>query len=149
MTFIEQGRDEVELLKRNLRLNKVEGRIIQADAVDAMKALIRRGEVFDVISLDPPALAKKKKDVEGAKRTYFLLNRLALRLLKGGGILLTSSCSQPLSPKEFLGILRGAAEKEGCRIRMLGSLRGQAPDHTVYLPQPETLYLKHAVLVVE
>ena len=41
-----------------------------------------------------------------------------------------------------MGIVRGAAEKEGRRIRMLGALRGQAPDHTVYLPQPETQYLK-------
>jgi 23S rRNA (cytosine1962-C5)-methyltransferase len=149
LAFIEQGSDEVALLRENLRLNHLKGRIIQGDAIESMKKLLNRGEAFDVISMDPPALAKKKTDLEGAKRTYFLLNRLAMRLLKEGGILLTSSCSHPLSPKEFLGMVRGAAEKEGRTVRMLGSLKGQAPDHTVYLPQPETLYLKHAVLVVE
>ncbi len=149
VTFVEMGKWESEMIEKNLELNGVEGRIIRGDAVDVLKRLLEQRESFDVVSLDPPALAKERRDVEKAKRMYFLLNRLAIRLLKPGGVLLSSSCTHFLSPREFLGIVRGAAQKEGRRLRMLGSLRGQAPDHTVYLPQPETQYLKHGVFEVE
>ncbi|NPA86800.1 MAG: class I SAM-dependent rRNA methyltransferase [Candidatus Diapherotrites archaeon] len=147
--FVELGEAAAELLKRNIELNNVSGKIFKGDAVDVMRKLLRRGERYDVVSLDPPALIKNRADVEKGKRMYFLLNRLAMRLLKPGGVLLSSSCSHFLTPKDFLGIIRGAAEKESKRIRLMGSLRGQAPDHSVYLPQPETLYLKFAPLWVE
>ncbi len=147
--FVEVGREETDVLKRNLELNEVTGRIYRRDAVEVMKGFVRKGKRYDVVVLDPPALAKKREDVDNAKKMYFLLNRLAVRLLRDGGILLTSSCTHYITPRDFLGIVRGAAEKEGKRLRMLGGLRGQASDHTVYLPQPETLYLKHGIFVVE
>ncbi len=80
---------------------------------------------------------------------YFLVNQLGLKLVESGGLLVSCSCSHPITPKDFLGIVRGAAEKERRVVQMLGALRGQAPDHTVYLPQPETQYLKCGFFRVE
>ncbi len=147
--FVELGKDVINLLRANMKLNNIHGRILPGDAIDVLKGLLRRGEKYDVISLDPPALVKGRGNLEAAKKAYFLVNRLAIKLLRSGGILLTSSCSQPITPKEFLGIVRGAALKEGRRIRLVGGIRSQSGDHTYYPPHPETSYLKHIVAVVE
>ena len=147
--FVELGTEVSSVLRENIAMNNIRGRVFRGDAVEVLKRLVRRGERYDVISLDPPALTKGKSSLEPAKKTYFLLNRLAMKLIRPGGILLTSSCSQPLTPRDFLGIIRGASLKEGRRIRILGGIRSQSTDHTYYPPHPETLYLKHIVAVVE
>lgn len=143
VVFVDMRRDP--LLEKNIDKNGVNGRVVYGDAVEVLKSM---AEKFDVISLDPPALVKGK-NISKAKKMYFLINRLAIRRLKKGGILLTSSCTQRLTPKDFLGIVKGAAEKEGKRIRLLGSIRGQAADHTYYPPHPETQYLKFVAALVE
>jgi len=144
VTFVELGKRNARYIERNLRLNDVSGRVVCTDALRFMKK--KRG-AFDVVVVDPPALARGKNK-EAALRMYMNVNRLAIRAL-GEGILVTSSCTHPVTPKDFIGVVRGAAEKEGREITLLGSLRGQAPDHTVYLPQPETQYLKCIFAVVE
>ncbi len=149
ITFVELGRTASKMIKKNMELNGVRGKIITADAVDTMRKLLNNGKRYDVVILDPPALAKGKADMNRAKKMYFLINELGAKLVEEGGILVSCSCSHPITPKEFIGIVKGAAEKAGRRIQMLGALRGQAPDHTVYLPQPETQYLKCGFFRVE
>ena len=143
VVFVEMRRDP--LLIKNIEVNGVEGEVRYGHAIDILKDIKER---FDIVVVDPPALAKGR-DIKGAKRMYFLINRLAVRRLKENGILLTSSCTQRLTPKEFLGIVVEAARKEGRKIRLMGSLRGQAADHTYYPPHPETQYLKFVAGVVE
>jgi len=149
VTFVELGRTASRMIKKNLELNGVRGRIITADAIDTMKKLVKKGAKYDIVVLDPPALAKGKTDLNRAKKMYFRINELGAKLVEIGGLLVSCSCSHPITPKEFMGIVKGSAEKAGRRIQMLGALRGQAPDHTVYLPQPETLYLKCGFFRVE
>ena len=141
-TFVELGRNASRMIERNMKLNKVKGRIITADALDAMKRLERKGKKYDVVVLDPPALAKGRGDADKARKMYFQINQIGMKLLREGGLLITCSCSYPITPKDFIAIARWSAEKDGRIIKMMGSLRGQAPDHSVYLPQPETQYLK-------
>ncbi len=149
VTFIELGKAASRMIKKNLALNGVSGRVITADAVETMRRLLKSGKKYDIVVLDPPALAKGRADITRAKKMYFLINELGAELVENGGLLVSCSCSHPITPKEFLGIVRGSAEKAGRRLQMLGALRGQAPDHTVYLPQPETLYLKCGFFRVE
>ncbi len=140
--FVELGKHATQLIRENLELNNVKGMIRQGDALEIMRRLAEKGKQYDVVILDPPALAKGRADIGRAKKMYFKINNLGIRLLKRGGLLVTCSCSHPITPKEFMGIVEGAAESLGRNVQMLGELRGQAPDHTVYLPQPETKYLK-------
>ncbi len=144
VTFVELGKGNVELLQRNIRLNEVDGTVVRGDA---LKYMAKNKGKFDVVVVDPPALSKQGKG--DAHRMYFKINQFAVKALKDGGLLVSCSCTQSVTPKDFLSILRAVAREEGVRMRMLGSLRGQAKDHTVYLPQPETLYLKCAFLEVE
>jgi len=118
-----------------------------ADAVDAMRSLFEEGERFDVVVLDPPAFIKRRKDKDNGIRHYALNNRLAMRLLKPGGILLSASCSQALGHQELLQQIRKGGPKEAQGVQILEPLQ-QSADHPVHIAMPETLYLTGAVVRV-
>ncbi len=113
----------------------------QGDAVEAMRSLFSDGERFDVIALDPPAFIKRKKDREAGSRHYALNNRLAMRLLKPGGIVLSASCSQALDLHSLQQTLRQNIPKASLGLQVLNTFQ-QAADHPVNAAMPETLYLK-------
>ncbi len=91
--------------------------------------------------LDPSKFIPTRRDVETGRGKYHDLNRLALGVLKPGGLLLTCSCSGLLSREEFRELVTTAARKEGRRAALLAST-GAGPDHPVLLNCPETEYLK-------
>ena len=57
----------------------------EANAFDLLHSLERERQKFGLIVLDPPAFAKNRASVEGAKRGYKELNLRALKLLESGG----------------------------------------------------------------
>ena len=113
----------------------------QDDAVEAMRALFTAGEVFDVVVLDPPAFIKKRKDKDAGMRHYALNNRLAMRLLKPGGLLLSASCSQALDMQALKKIIQESKPKQSPGLQILEH-HHQAADHPAHLAMPESLYLK-------
>jgi 23S rRNA (cytosine1962-C5)-methyltransferase len=120
---------------------------IQANGFDFLRQRFNDGVRYDTIVLDPPAFARNKESLEGALRGYMEINNRAMRLLKPGGILITCSCSHPVSESTFAEMLAQAARDAGCWIRVL-ERRTQAPDHPILLSVPETLYLKCFILEV-
>lgn len=99
------------------------------------------GGRFDVIILDPPKFATTKGSVDRALRGYKEINRLALGLLKPGGILATFSCSGLVSADLFQKVIFGAALDAGRAVQIVEWLQ-QASDHPVLLSFPEGAYLK-------
>lgn len=137
----------IDLLRRNVKINGLE-RIVKVEKGDAFKWLrerVKRRERFDTIILDPPAFGREA--IDGALRGYKDVNLQALKLLKKGGYLITSSCSQAISPERFKGIVEEAAVDAGTILHYLES-RFQSRDHPILLPMPETLYLKLMVFRV-
>ncbi len=120
---------------------------LQANAFDALKEMDRREERFDLIILDPPAFAKSRQDLAGARRGYKDLNLRALKMLTPGGHLITCSCSYNLDEATFLEILREAAA-DARRTARVVEVRTQAQDHPILLALPESHYLKCVVLEV-
>ena len=118
----------------------------EADAFEALRAMERAREQFDIIALDPPAFAKSRRDVPGALRGYREINLRAMRLLAPGGVLVTASCSFHVGRCTFLDMLVMAAGDAGRRM-ILCEVLGQGVDHPELLTVPETGYLKGAVLV--
>ncbi|MDF1521236.1 MAG: class I SAM-dependent methyltransferase [Trueperaceae bacterium] len=122
---------------------------VRADAFERLRALDRAGARFEAISVDPPALAKRAKDLPRAMAGYKELNLRALRLLAPGGVLGTSSCSAHLQEAEFLNVLADAAAdataQGGRTVHVLGRW-GAAPDHPERLGFPESRYLKFVLL---
>ena len=102
---------------------------------------------YDMIILDPPALVKSRKHAEAGRKGYHFVNRAALRVIRDGGILVTSSCSQHFPEDDFRVTLRRASEQAGVDLHLLRSLR-QAEDHPIALHFPESYYLKTFVCQV-
>ena len=119
----------------------------RADAFERLRECDRAGAQFDVIALDPPALAKRARDLPRATRGYKELNLRALRLLAPGGVLGTASCSAHLQEAEFLNVLADAAADAARSVHVLGRF-GAAPDHPELLGFPESAYLKFVLLRV-
>ena len=116
-----------------------------ANVFDLLHDLDGRGERFDTVILDPPAFAKSKDAVEKAKRGYKEINLRALRLLRPGGCLVTSSCSYHVHEEDFEAILASAAVDARATVTVVEKRR-QARDHPIVLGVPETAYLKCFVL---
>jgi len=102
----------------------------------------------DMVVLDPPAFTKNRGSRDGAIRGYNEINRVALRLLRPGGVLVTCSCSHHLSATEFREIVEGAARDAGRTLKLIEQ-RGQPADHPVLLDAPESEYLKCLILAAE
>ena len=118
---------------------------IEGDAFEVLRAWNREGRQFDTIVVDPPAFAKTRGALEGARRGYKDINLQALRLLAPGGTLFTASCSFHVSRAMFFEMLQEAASDSGRRIA-LRAITGQPLDHPELLTVPETGYLKGALL---
>jgi 23S rRNA (cytosine1962-C5)-methyltransferase len=127
----------------NARLNGLDGRITttEADVFDFLRQARRRHEKYDIIVLDPPAFAKSHKNISDALRGYREINRLALELLRKGGILVSCSCSQAVDEGRFKRMLEASACDAKRRLYEM-AFRGQAGDHPVLLGFAESHYLK-------
>ena len=91
--------------------------------------------------LDPPKLAPNPKVLEKAARKYKKLNKMALRLLRPGGLLLTCTCSGAMTQSgTFPTVLRKAAVEASRELRVLRT-SGAGPDHAVDIFYPESEYL--------
>jgi 23S rRNA (cytosine1962-C5)-methyltransferase len=129
----------------NARANGIDN--IQFRQADVFDFLSRRDARYSTIVLDPPALAKSRKQVEAAARGYKEINYRAIRLLEPGGILATCSCSHHMNEAMLLEIIAAAALEAGKTLRVLDR-RTQAADHPILLTVPETHYLKCLIFQV-
>jgi 23S rRNA (cytosine1962-C5)-methyltransferase len=118
-----------------------------ADAFAELRRFEREGRRFDIVVIDPPALAKRKAGGEGALRAYHELNLRGFRITAPGGWLVTCSCSGKVTSALFEEMLVAAARDAG-RDAQLVERRGAGADHPVLLGMPETEYLKCFVLRV-
>jgi 23S rRNA (cytosine1962-C5)-methyltransferase len=145
---LDSSQKALDLVEKNVKLNEIPSErhaCIKADAVEYLKDL---PEDYDIIVLDPPAFAKGMHSRHNAIQGYKRLNGHAIRQIKPGGIIMTFSCSQVISPQIFRDTLLAAAINEGRNIRIIGQLH-QPADHPINIFHPEGEYLKGLLLEVE
>jgi len=136
---------------RNLALNQCvptgsscRHEAIQADAFEWLSQNEQRK--FDMVILDPPALAKRQADRAGALHAYRALAVSAIEHLRPGGILLACSCSAHVSAEDFFQLVRDAAFGSRRRFTEFQTTR-QPPDHPATFKEGEYLkaiYLRDA-----
>ena len=133
----------IEQATANAELNGVGNRIRfqSGKAYAVLEQFKEQGELFDSVILDPPKMARHRSGVKQALKGYFSLNRLALDVLKPGGILVTCSCSGLVTQQDFQQMLASVAQQTGRHIQILEQ-RGQPADHPVSPSCPENHYLK-------
>lgn len=156
-TGVDLDEEPLQLARENANLNQVRVRFVQADAFSYMREMITQGRRYDVVVLDPPKLIRTRAEYDEGVRKHFDLNRLAMRLVEDGGLLLTCSCSGLLGEEAFADLLRAAARqagdelpgetptgrrRHGPRQMQILSRSQAAADHPVAADVPETDYLK-------
>ncbi len=114
---------------------------------DVNEFLRRDDRAFDLVSVDPPPFAKRKRDAGAACRAYKDLNLRVLRRVAEGAHVLTFSCSHHIEPELFRKVVFGAAHDAGREVQALAVL-GAPPDHPVSLRHPQGEYLKGLLLRV-
>ena len=148
VTDLDISAHALESAKRNFALNKnfpgvaaCRHETVQADAFEWLAA---GADEFDLIVLDPPSLAKRAAEREGAIRAYERLNSLGIQKLARDGILVAGSCSAHVLAADFFDAVRRAAMKSGRQFTELKTLQ-HPPDHPAGFKEAEYLkviYLK-------
>jgi 23S rRNA (cytosine1962-C5)-methyltransferase len=141
VTCVDSSAAALELAAANARRNGVKLVTRKGDAFDVLEELARQGARFDVVIVDPPAFAKRKKDLPKALAAYKRLNQLAIQVIADEGILVSCSCSYHVSAEELQDAIAKAARGADKHLQVL-EIGGQAPDHPVHPAIPETRYLK-------
>jgi 23S rRNA (cytosine1962-C5)-methyltransferase len=103
---------------------------------------------YDLVIIDPPAFAKKRKDIESATIGYRRLNSVVFSKIRKGTMVLTSSCSYFINKQEFQHIIFQAGAESGKNIRILQHHILSA-DHPISLYHPEGEYLKSLLLYID
>lgn len=149
LVSIDSSLPALERARAHVALNGFKGartEFLDADVNAALRRFIEEGRVFDAIVLDPPKFAPTVAHAERAARAYKDINRLALKLLAPGGVLLTFSCSGGIGADLFHKIVAGAGIDAGVDGYISERL-GAAPDHPMTIEFPEGEYLKGLVVV--
>jgi len=145
---VDSSEAALKMAERNRTANGIENvNFREADMFDSLASYASAHRRFDTVVLDPPAFAKSKGSLDAALRGYKEINRRALQLLGGGGVLVTCSCSQHVSEAMLLELVAEASLDTQRKLRVL-ERRTQSQDHPILLTVPETLYLKCLILEV-
>ena len=114
---------------------------VNADVFKLLREYRERGELFDVVIMDPPKFAESKSQLVGACRGYKDINMLAMQILNPGGMLLTYSCSGLMDNGLFQKIIADAALDAHREVQFIERF-SQAADHPLDSAYPEGFYLK-------
>ena len=126
---LESGRKNVAL---NFSGSEIAANFYQrkGDAFYQLEKLKKQKRSFDLVILDPPAFARKKKDKSKAFKAYLKLIKMSARLVKKGGVLFAASCSAPISSEEFYAVVAKGVKSEGFGFLPFKQ-SGHALDHPI------------------
>ncbi len=134
---------------KNAVLNKLD-HIVKFEAMnafDVLKKWGKEGRKYDVVMLDPPAFTKSRNNIDKAVTGYKEINLRGMQMLRNGGFLVTSSCTNLVSPELFLETIQMAAWDAKKRIRQV-TYHSQSSDHPIIWGMENTHYLKFLIVEV-
>jgi len=130
---------------RNWELNGLDPGTVRFVDRDVAAFLRESADLFDVLVLDPPALVKRRTELQRGARAYKDLQLWAFRRAAPGALVLAFTCSQHVDAALFRKIIAAAATDARRDVQLLQHL-GPGPDHPAAVAHPEGDYL-HGVLL--
>jgi len=147
VTGVDLDEKAIAQAKQNANLNQTRVDWTHGDAFGWSRQMIKNGEQWDTVVLDPPKLIHHRDSQEEGIFKYRDLNGLALQLVKRGGLFVTCSCSGLIGADAFEELVIGSAHRQGRKLQILDRT-GAGPDHPVMSNCPESRYLKVVWAVV-
>ncbi|MEO6733713.1 MAG: class I SAM-dependent rRNA methyltransferase [Ferruginibacter sp.] len=149
VTGFDISQSAVDMCNKNAELNGVADicEFQCVNAFDVLKELTKEGKQWDVVMLDPPSFTKSRSSVDKAVGGYKEINLRGIKLVKPGGFLVTSSCTNLVKPELFLDIISMAAKDAKRKIRQV-IFNTQSADHPIIRDQENTHYLKFLIIQV-
>ena len=147
---IDISESAVRQASENAVLNKLDHivKFQTANAFDVLKQWAKDGREYDVVMLDPPAFTKSRETIQKAITGYKEINLRGMKLIRRGGFLVTSSCTNLVSPELFLQIIQMAAKDARRKIRQV-VFQTQSPDHPIIWGIENTQYLKFLIVELQ
>ena len=146
---IDISENAVRQASANAALNGLDTvcRFDTANAFDVLKQWSKEKKQYDVVMLDPPAFTKTRDTIQKAITGYKEINLRGLKLVRSGGFLVTSSCTNLVNADLFLQIIDMAAKDAKRKIRRV-CFQSQAADHPIISGLDNTHYLKFLIVEV-
>jgi len=143
------SQNAIDMCNKNAALNGLENTCSFecVNAFDVLKEWSKAGKQWDVVMLDPPSFTKSRATINKAVAGYKEINLRGMKLVKPGGFLVTSSCTNLVQPELFLDIIQMAATDAKRKIRQV-VFNSQSADHPVIRGQENTHYLKFLIVQV-
>ena len=147
---IDISENAVEQANKNAALNGLENicKFEAMNAFDVLKNWSKEGKLYDVVMLDPPAFTKSRATIQKAVTGYKEINLRGMKLLKDGGFLVTSSCTNLVPPDLFLHTIQQAARDAKKKIKQV-VFNAQSSDHPIVWGLENTNYLKFLIIEVK
>ena len=146
---IDISESAVAQANKNAVLNQLD-HIVKFEAMnafDVLKKWGKEGRKYDVVMLDPPAFTKSRNSIDKAVTGYKEINLRGMQMIRNGGFLVTSSCTNLVSPELFLDTIQMAAWDAKKRIRQV-TYQTQSSDHPIIWGLENTHYLKFLIVEV-
>lgn len=139
----------IEMCNKNAALNNLQDvcRFEAVNAFDVLKVWAKEGRQWDVVMLDPPSFTKTRENIQKAITGYKEINLRGIKLVKPGGFLVTSSCTNLVQPELFLEIIYMAAKDAKRKLRQV-VFNAQSADHPIIRGLENTHYLKFLIVQV-
>lgn len=121
---IDISQQALAMAKRNAQLNfskypEKRHQLVVDDAFEAMIRLRNQRQQFDIVVVDPPSFAKSEREIPRALLSYTKLCKLAMPLVKRGGVLLMASCSSRVSSRIFYQTIQQAVYASKIPFRII------------------------------
>jgi len=143
------SQNAIDMCNKNAALNGLDNicKFECVNAFDVLKEWSKEGKQWDVVMLDPPSFTKSRATIGKAVAGYKEINLRGMKLVKPGGFLVTSSCTNLVQPELFLDIIQMAATDAKRKIRQV-VFNSQSADHPIIRGQENTHYLKFLMVQV-
>jgi 23S rRNA (cytosine1962-C5)-methyltransferase len=146
-TLVDSSKLALDLAKEAAAINQLSVEVVQGDAIRVMQQLHAEGKRYEVVSADPPAYVKSKKDIAAGMKGYAKVAAHAAALVAPGGLLFVASCSHHASRGAFNKAVLEGVKKAG-RTAEIVRQTGASADHPRHPQLPQSEYLKGLLLKV-